>query len=140
MVTKAKDIMTTRLIRATTDMSIAQVVKLLVNNRVTGLPMVDKVGKLIGIVSEFDVLEQLHSTAKVDPKVLQKKTYYSQQIESVNAEDTLADIVKKFIFKKVRRLPVLDAEGRLVGIISRRDLMRIFYYRAEFDESESLEE
>jgi CBS domain-containing protein len=52
-------------------------------------------------------------------------------VESVSEDTDLQEILERFIQLKCRRLPVLDRDGRLAGIISRRDVMKVLYYRAK---------
>ncbi len=129
--TKAKDIMSSRLVVAKEGMNIEDAVKLLVNNKITGLPVVDKAGKMIGILSEYDIIARVGKDKKIDPALFKDNIPYSSVVQTVDEETDLYEILKRFIELKCRRLPVLDKEQRLVGIISRRDVMKVLYYRAK---------
>jgi predicted transcriptional regulator len=129
--TTARDIMSSKLIVAKEGMNIEDAVKLLVNNKITGLPVVDKAGKMVGILSEYDIIARVGKEQRIDPTVFKNGIPYSQQVESVQEDTTLHEILERFIQLKCRRLPVLDAQNRLVGIISRRDVMKVLYYRAK---------
>jgi CBS domain-containing protein len=131
MNTLAKDMMSTKLIVAKEGMSIEDAVKLLVNNKVTGLPVVDGKGCMIGILSEYDIIAAVGKSAKIDPAMFHQTVPFSREVVSVKEETTLQEILKRFIELKIRRLPVLDKTDRLVGIISRRDVMKALYYRAK---------
>ncbi len=128
--TTAKEIMTRDLIRATDDMTIEEALKVLINHRSTGLPVVDKKGKMKGVISEYDILRQISGAKKADASVFLAKIKYSTKVDSVQDDTPLSKIVSEFIESKFRRLPVLDKKGNLVGIITRRDLMKMYYYRA----------
>jgi CBS-domain-containing membrane protein len=128
--TTAKEIMTRDLVRATEDMTVEEALKALINHRITGLPVVDKKGKMMGVLSEFDVLRQLAKTRAKSQDVFQEKIDFTTSVESIQDDTPLSQIVKGFIDTKYRRLPVVDKAGKLVGIITRRDLMRVYYYRA----------
>jgi CBS-domain-containing membrane protein len=132
--TTAKDIMTRDLIRATEDMTIEEALKVLINHRITGLPVVDKKGKMTGVVSEYDILSQISASKKKKGLIFQDKINFSKKIEAIGEDMPLSKIVAEFIDTKYRRLPVVDSKGKLVGIITRRDLMRIYYYRARLEE------
>ncbi len=131
MKTTARDIMSSRLIVAKEGMNMEDALKLLVNNKVTGLPVVNQSGQMVGIISEYDIIAQVGKGQKVDPSLFKDSLPYTKTVESVNEDTTLEDILDRFIKAKCRRLPVLDKTGRLVGIISRRDVMKVLYYRAK---------
>lgn len=131
MKTTAKDIMSSKLIVAKEGMNIEDAVKLLVNNKITGLPVVDGKGKMIGILSEYDIIARVGKEKKIDSTLFKNDITYSTQVESVSEDTSLQEILDRFIQLKCRRLPVLDRDGRLAGIISRRDVMKVLYYRAK---------
>ena len=128
--TTAKEIMTCDLIRATEDMTIEEALKVLINHRITGLPVVDKKGKMMGVISEYDILTQISGSKKKQGKIFQDKIVFSRTVDAISENTPLSKIVAEFIDTKYRRLPVVDAKGKLVGIITRRDLMKVYYYRS----------
>jgi len=131
MKTTAKDIMSNKLIVARDGMNIEDAVKLLVNNKITGLPVVDSHGKMIGILSEYDIIAKVGVEKTLDAASFKNSITYTKIVESVQEDTTLQEILDRFISLKCRRLPVLDGGQRLVGIISRRDVMKVLYYRAK---------
>lgn len=131
MKTTAKDIMSSKLIVAKEGMKIEDAVKLLVNNKITGLPVVDQEGKMIGILSEYDIIAKVGQEQKLDSAIFKNGIPYSKNVETVSEDTSLQEILDRFIQLKCRRLPVLDKQKRLVGIISRRDVMKVLYYRAK---------
>lgn len=130
MKTTAKDIMSSKLIVAKEGMNIEEAVKLLVNNKVTGLPVVDSEGKMIGILSEYDIIARVGKEKKIEPAMFQDAIPFTSKVESVMEDTPLQEVLDRFIDFKVRRLPVTDKSQKLVGIISRRDVMKVLYYRA----------
>lgn len=128
--TTAKEIMTTDLVKVTEDMTIEEVLKVLINYRITGLPVVDKKGNMTGVVSEYDILKQISKSKKNNEKIYQQRFEYTKKVDSIHEDTPLPSVVNQFIERKYRRLPVTDAKGKLVGMITRRDLMRVYYYRA----------
>ena len=130
MDTKAADIMSTEVITAHEDMTLEDVLKLLINGRITGLPVVDAKGRMRGILSDMDILNQITKAKSLKPDAFQKPIMYSTKVLTVRENTPLPEILDKFQKTKYRRLPVVNAKGKLVGIITRRDLMRLFYYRA----------
>ena len=131
MKTTARDIMSSKLIVAREGMNIEDAVKLLVNNKVTGLPVVNAEGCMVGIISEYDIIARVGKSKEIDPALFKDAIPYSSKVESVSEDTPLQEILTRFIELKCRRLPVLDEGKRLVGIISRRDVMKVLYYRAK---------
>jgi CBS domain-containing protein len=123
--------MSSRLIVAKEEMNVEDALKLLVNNKITGLPVVNQSGQMVGIVSEYDIIACVASQQKVDVESFKGQLPYTKVVESVSEDTPLENILDRFIKAKCRRLPVLDKDGRLVGIISRRDVMKVLYYRAK---------
>lgn len=131
MKTTAKDIMSTKLIVAKEGMNIEDAVKLLVNNKITGLPVVDGDGRMVGILSEYDIIAKVGKEKIIESDMFKKMVPFTKKVESVGEGTSLQDILDRFINLKCRRLPVLDKDNRLVGIISRRDVMKVLYYRSK---------
>ena len=130
MDTLAQDIMATELITIHEGTTVEECLKTLINSRITGLPVVNAKNEMVGVVSEFDVLVQLSKHKRLKPAVFQEPIEFTRDSETVEAHTPLSDVVHLFVGKKFRRLPVVDKKKRLIGIITRRDLMRVFYYRA----------
>ena len=131
MKTTARDIMSSRLIVAREGMNVEDALKLLVNNKITGLPVVNQSGQMVGIISEYDIIARVGKQHTVDAESFKDSLPYTKTVEAVREDTSLEDILDRFIKAKCRRLPVLDKDGRLVGIISRRDVMKVLYYRAK---------
>lgn len=131
MNTTAKDIMSSRLIVAKEGMNLEDAMKLLVNNKITGLPVVDATGKMVGILSEYDIIAKVGGGKKLDASVFRDTINYTKKVEFVKESTNLQEILDRFINLKCRRLPVIDDQDRLVGIISRRDIMKLLFYRAK---------
>ena len=95
------------------------------------MPVVNKKGKMVGVISEFDILSQVAAAKTLDPKAFAKAAKFSRDLDTVLDCTSLDEVISRFIESRYRRLPVTDKSGRLLGIITRRDLMRVFYYRAK---------
>jgi CBS domain-containing protein len=129
--TVARDIMSTDLITIRENETLEDALKSLINHKVTGLPVVDAKGRMIGVVSEYDLIRQLSRHKKLKPGIFQEKIEYSKKPFGILPSLPLDKVVRHFVESKFRRLPVVDKDGMLVGIITRRDLMRIYFYRAK---------
>lgn len=94
--------------------------RLLLDNRISGAPVTDAGGRLIGIVSEYNLLAMVYDPPLRSLPVTQ---FMTKEIVSVNADTTLEDVANLFIVNRIRRVPVLD-DGKVVGIVSRPELLR----------------
>ena len=131
MATKAKDIMSTLLTVARDDMSVEEAVKILVCQHITGMPVVNKKGEMVGVLSEYDIIREASLVKSLSKGYLKQKIRFSEKVDAVDEDTPLPAIIRRFVKHKFRRLPVLDKKRRLVGIISRRDVIRLIYYRAK---------
>lgn len=129
--TPASEIMSPNPLTAQEDATVGEVLRMLLNSKITGMPVVDAKGKMTGIISEYDVLKQVAAAGEFRSELFEEKIQYTKTTEGIRETTPLKAIVDQFITAKFRRLPVLDAQGKLVGIITRRDLMRVFYYRSK---------
>ncbi len=116
---KAKDFMTTQVVTVNVDDTIDHAITLMVKHRISGLPVLDREGRPVGIVSEFDLLELLCEGQTEQDEV---SHYMSHGLFGVTEEDGWVAVADMFREKHVRRLPVLR-DGKLVGIVTRHDLM-----------------
>lgn len=143
---QAKDIMTREVITATKETTVEETVKLLTENNISGLPVVEG-KKVVGMVSEGDLLFQ---DRKLDPPAfieilggviyLKDPNKYLEgfrkmiatrvedlmtaKVISIREETSSEEMATIMAEKKVNRLPVLNEEGELVGIVSRQDLVK----------------
>ncbi len=118
---KAKHIMTSEVVTVDLDDTVDYAVSLLVKHRISGLPVLDKAKCLVGIISEFDLLELICDTRAEKGKVCH---YMSTEVCKVSEDADWSSVVNMFRASQIRRLPVTRDE-KLVGIISRHDLMRV---------------
>jgi CBS domain-containing protein len=118
-----KDHMATEVVTLHPDMEILRAAHILISSDVSGAPVLDQHGRLIGVLSERDCMRvALHAGYHGEPGGL-VRDYMSTDPVSVTPEDTILDLAERFLKNGYRRYPVVDG-GRLVGIISRRDVMR----------------
>ena len=115
-----RDIMTTDVATVTPTCTLYDAVELMLEKRVSGLPVLDDQRRLVGISSEFALLVLTYDKSASDDSVAKHMT---RLVTSVEETDLLSDIADIFILNRFRRVPV-TRNGKLVGIISRRDLMR----------------
>ena len=138
-----KDVMTTRVVSVTKQASFRTMAAALREHRVSAFPVVDDDGKVIGVVSEADMLakEALTSEPEGMPGmitgILRRKEHekargttagdlMTSPAVTVTPDDTIQRAARLMYTRKVKRLPVVDANGHLVGIIGRTDLLTMF--------------
>ncbi|MEW5766694.1 MAG: CBS domain-containing protein [bacterium] len=142
----AEDIMTRQVVTARPDMSVKEVASLLVKYKISGLPVVDSSDRLIGIVTEADLVHQetnLHLPSVLtildsflvleSPKHFEEKLrkmvadkvgdIMSRQVIAVSPQAAVAEVATIMSQKRIHLLPVVSNQ-KLVGIISKADLVR----------------
>jgi len=113
-------IMNSDLFTVRPDASIDQAIDLLLREQISGLPVVDDDGRLIGVITEFALLAVAYDRCVKNHKVGQ---YMTRELITVEADDPVSRVADLCIVHRVRRVPVMQ-NGRLVGVIARRDVLR----------------
>ncbi|MGZ5011379.1 MAG: CBS domain-containing protein [Methylobacter sp.] len=117
------DYMSKRLVTLAKDSDVVDAVKKLLDHKITGAPVVDQAGRLLGMFSEKDVMNIVLEAAYNQSMTGKVGDYMTKEITSVDAESSIVDLAEKFQQTSVRSFPVfLDHE--LVGIVSRTDVLR----------------
>jgi CBS domain-containing protein len=122
-----KDHMSTSLVTFRPDDSIDQVMEALAKRKISGAPVVDESGALIGIISEVDCLREIikgkyTNTVRFPAKVSEHMT---REVVTLDPNMSLFDAAQKFLELRHRRFPVLK-DGHLVGQLSLSDVVRAF--------------
>lgn len=120
----AKDFMTTEIVTLAPDMEVLDAMHLLSDNRISGAPVVDTQGNIVGMLTERDCLRTV-VIASYHGECCSGSVagFMSQDISSVDADTSLMDLAELFVKGKYRSYPVLK-DGRLLGVISRQDVIR----------------
>lgn len=116
---KIREVMTTRLHIATSDMPISKVLDLLRIYRISGLPVVEE-DNLVGIVSLEDIVRAMQNNDLGAPT----SQYMTREVMTVAGYDSIVKAIRTFTEKQLGRLPVLDENHRLVGMITKGDITR----------------
>ncbi|AMQ56063.1 CBS domain-containing protein [Algoriphagus sanaruensis] len=122
-----KDHMSTKLVTFGPDDTIDQVMEALTKRKISGAPVVDASGSLIGIISEVDCLREIikgkyTNTVRFPAKVSELMT---RDVITLSPNMSIFDAAQKFLEYQIRRFPVLH-EGQLVGQISLSDVIKAF--------------
>jgi CBS domain-containing protein len=122
----AKHLMNTSVITVNRDEDIYEAMRMMGLINVTGLPVVDDDGTLVGIITEKDILVLLCNhleDANMNPEIGKVAEFMTRNVVCFSPQDNLGDVVECLCTHQFRRVPILD-NGKLVGIISRRDVIR----------------
>ncbi|WP_031003441.1 CBS domain-containing protein [Streptomyces sp. NRRL F-5727] len=114
---KVGGLMTDDVVTALAGTPFREAAKLLAEHDISGLPVVDDDDHVVGVVSGSDLLARRAPTVR---------GVMSAPAVTVHAEEAAADAARLMVRRGVERLPVVDEEERLVGIVTRRDLLRVF--------------
>jgi len=109
----AKDIMTRDIITVSPTMSVKSLAMTLIKNQISGAPVAGKDGKIVGVVSEADIVAKKGK----DVKAIMSKT-----VISVSEQTSVEEIARLMTTHAIKRLPVIS-DGALVGIVSRADIV-----------------
>lgn len=116
----AGEIMSTDVRTVRPNTSIEDAIELLLRQKLSGLPVVDDNGRLVGVITEFALLAVTYDRGVCLHTVSQHMT---RDVLTVNVDDPVSRVADLCIVHRVRRVPVMQ-NGRLVGIIARRDVLQ----------------
>ena len=102
---------------------IIEAVRVLLARQLSGAPVVDQSGQMVGILSQKDCFAIVYNTAYHQDWGGQVQQYMSRKVEHLDADCTVVDAADRFLHSSFRRFPVLRA-GQVVGLISRHDILR----------------
>jgi len=136
----AKDIMTRDVITASPDTPVDEIARILIRNRISGMPVVDEMNRVLGVVSESDIifreihrephlLERLGEIILPEERRGEKAGEKASDIMTSPAitaleETAIKDLIQVITEKKIKRIIIVDREGRLAGIVSRIDIVK----------------
>ena len=136
--TRAMDIMSSDFRVIYPDETIRKAIELLNRNHTTDVPVTDRDGVFLGILSEKDILKTCHFLDMKNPKALDKLIRFRKKVITVRRKASIQKIRGLLISNSQRQIPVINNKGLLKGIISRRDLLRVIYLRSELLRKKSL--
>ncbi len=143
---QAKDVMTPDPVTVGPDTPVEEIARVLLDKRISGVPVVDEAGRVVGIVSEGDLIRRIEDLDDDRPR---RRSWWLQLFTlpedrarafvrahgrrareimtpdpvTVRPETPVSDIARLLEERGIKRVPVVDAEGRIVGIVSRADLL-----------------
>ena len=112
----ARDIMTRNVYTTSPEVSVQEVAQLLVQKDISGVPVINRDGQIIGIVTEADII------GKVNREGLCVADIMTPELIFVDEETQVGDIAMLLVERKIKRVPVMR-NGKLVGIVCRADIV-----------------
>lgn len=149
---RVRDIMTTTVVTATTETSFQELVDLMLHHGVSGIPVIDGDRRPVGVVTEADLiakeaypsphrhradplLGQTENTWAAKSRGLRAADLMTAPVRTAGPDDAVSTTAARMIATGVNRLPVVDRDGRLIGIVSRYDVLRTFRGSEELQRS-----
>jgi CBS domain-containing protein len=143
---KIRDVMTTDVATASLDTPYKRLIEMMLERRVSGIPIVDERARLLGIVTEADLVDKqaygrppesllgmLHQLVFGPPTDVAQKAWaltgsglMTSSVHTAEAGEDVAHVARRLLERNVKRMPVVDEHGVVVGIVSRRDLLAAF--------------
>jgi CBS domain-containing protein len=138
----AGDIMTTDVVTTRVDAPYREVVDLLAKHQISAVPVVDDAAHVVGVVSEADLLHKVEFLGEPrERRVFERPSRRTARAKAhggtagelmsappitVSRETPVVTVAKLMDAERVKRVPVVDHQGRLLGIVSRRDLVKMY--------------
>ncbi len=121
-----QDYMTRKLITFKKDTDINVAIKSLLDNRISGAPVLDDQGKVVGLIDDKDCLQVLFGNVynRLPKSTDTVSNYMSNVMKSIKSDQSILDVASVFISSPFKRLLVMDENDKLIGQVSRRDILR----------------
>lgn len=120
---KISDYMARKLVTFQQDDNVVQALGVLLDKQISGAPVVDDAGNLVGILSEVDLMEIIVQDAYYDEAQGIVGDYMHSTVDTIDPDMDIYSLAERFLKEHRRRYPVVQ-NGKLVGQISRRDVLR----------------
>ncbi len=117
---QVRDVMNEDFLTISLDETVEEAIRRLVDNHLSGIPAVDEDDRLVGIVSELNLMETLYSP---EIREMLVRDVMTKDVLTVAPNTVLSDATGLMVVHRIRRLPVVD-DGKIVGVVARRDLLR----------------
>jgi CBS domain-containing protein len=121
-----RDYMATQLVVLRPDMDIHRAIGLLLDHHLSGAPVLDALDRLVGVLSKKDCLEIAFQAGYHQDRAGTVGAYMSTDVETIDPDVDIVRAAELFLQTPYRRFPVIR-DGRLVGVISRHDVLRALH-------------
>jgi len=119
-----ENIMTSQLVIFSPEQSIHEVMSAFIKHRISGVPVVDESGQLVGVISEADCMKEISDSRYFNLPILDKSVahFMTKEVDTIDASTSVFDAASLFSKSSRRRFPVMK-NNRLVGQVSRKDIV-----------------
>ncbi len=126
---KVKDYMTVSLITFKPDTNVLEIANTLLEKRITGAPVLDDDGNLVGLIDDKDCLRIIIDTLYHNQPIISHtaREYMTNVMKTVDINTEILEVANIFLTTRYKRLLVTDKKGKLRGNISRRDILRAIH-------------
>ena len=122
---RVQDYMATRLVTFHEKTNVVEAMDVFLNQRISGAPVVDASGKLVGVVSELDILQAIVTSVYngADPGVARVSEIMTAEVESNAPDDDVVAVAREMLDNKRRRRPIVE-DGVMKGQLTCRQILR----------------
>ena len=121
---KVKHAMSGSLVTLRPEMDVLEAIRILMERRLSGAPVVDRIGNLVGMLTERDCMKIAMDAGYFSENGGQVAGFMCTDVETVDVDTSVIEVAERFIGSSYRRFPVLKG-GQVVGVVSRRDVLRL---------------
>ena len=115
-----RDVISSNAVVIRENATVEEAIHCLLEHRVSGVPVVDQQGSLVGIISEFQLIEAVY---RPDVKREQVRDLMTKDVITVGQDADISEVANLLLLHRIRRVPVVH-EGKVLGVIARNDLLR----------------
>jgi len=126
---KIENVMTKDVVTVKKNTTIQEAIRMMVENNITGLPVVDDNMQLVGVISEKDIMILLYNVGSRTGRV---EDFMTRNVVSFDQEDSLAEVCDCLLKNHFRRIPIVAGPKKvLVGIITRKNIVQSIFENQE---------
>lgn len=119
----AKDIMTKKVISLSPETNVQEAIKILIDNKISAAPVIDRKKALIGLVSEKDLLVSLDFIGEKKMSDVRVEEFMTPEVIMFPEDASVREIMQVLVRKNIKRVPIMR-DNAVIGIVSRRDILR----------------
>lgn len=118
--------MATNLITFTPEQPVSEVITIFLEKKISGAPVLNEKQELVGIISEKDCLRVMIGSAYHNQPISMGKVadFMTRNVQTISEDQDVLDVAQAFLNTPIRRFPVLNKNGKVIGQVSRRDILR----------------
>jgi CBS domain-containing protein len=114
------------LITFSPEQPVSEVIDIFLEKKISGAPVLNENQELVGIISEKDCLRVMIGSAYHNQPINMGKVadFMTRNVQTISEDQDVLDVAQAFLNTPIRRFPVLNKQGKVIGQVSRRDILR----------------